>query len=44
MKKWPMIQEQLQIIMRAAIGAARAAGELPELALPELAIEQPQRP
>jgi arginyl-tRNA synthetase len=39
-----MIQEQLQIIIRAAIEAAQAAGALPDAVLPAIVVEQPQRP
>jgi arginyl-tRNA synthetase len=39
-----MVQGQIQIIIETAIRAAQSAGALPDTALPEVVVEQPQRP
>ena len=39
-----MIQANIQTLINSALQAARAAGELPEAELPEIVVEQPQRP
>jgi arginyl-tRNA synthetase len=39
-----MVQERLHNLIEQALRAAQAAGELPAADLPELVIEQPQRP
>jgi arginyl-tRNA synthetase len=39
-----MIQGHIQALIETAIRGAQAAGDLPEAALPEVVVEQPQRP